>query len=90
MSKIFVRERRNVSEGEGRPRWEIVAVSGLDLKVYHSHVRKSELERLAEELSATLVYLPAGEGSGPGGGGGQKRRKKKHDDEDDQRPADDD
>jgi hypothetical protein len=62
MSKLFVRERAHVAEGDGVPRFEIVAVSGLDLKVYHSHVRKSEVEALAADTGASIVYLPRGEG----------------------------
>jgi hypothetical protein len=61
MSKIFVRERRHIGQGAGRPRFAIVAVEGADLKVYAPHVRKAELEKLAEALSAEVVYLPRGE-----------------------------
>ncbi len=64
MSKLFVRERANVGEGDGVPRFEIVAVSGVDLRVYHSHVRKAEVEALATDIGASIVYLPRGEGSG--------------------------
>ena len=62
MSKLFVRERAHVAEGDGVPRFEIVAVSGVDLRVYHSHVRKSEVEALATEIEASIVYLPRGQG----------------------------
>lgn len=61
MSKIFVRERRHIGQGAGRPRFAIVAVEGADLKVYAPHIRKAELEKLAEELQAQIVYLPRGE-----------------------------
>ncbi len=64
MGKLYVRERTNIGQGMGRPRFAIVAVSGLDLKVYHSHVRKSELEKLSEDLGAEIVYLPRGDGPG--------------------------
>jgi hypothetical protein len=77
MGKIYVRERRNVGQGAGVPRFEIVAVSGVDLKVYHSHIRKGEVEHIAADLSAEIVYLPRGEGEGGGKGeraGGRKRR----------------
>lgn len=68
MAKIYLRERRNVDKGAGRPRFEIVAVSGVDLKVYHSHVRKVEAETIAADLGAELIYLPRGEGEGEGNG----------------------
>ncbi len=70
MAKIYLRERRHVDKGEGRPRFEIVAVSGVDLKVYHTHVRRAEAEAIASDLQAELVYLPRGEGSGEGDGQG--------------------
>jgi hypothetical protein len=66
MSKIFVRERRKVGEGAGTPRFEIVAVTGVDLKVYHSHIRKVEIEKIAADTNAEIVYLPRGEGDGQG------------------------
>jgi hypothetical protein len=77
MSRIFVRERSNVGEGAGRPRFAVVAVEGTDLKVYHTHLRKSELEKLAAEVGAEIVYLPRGEhaeGEQPGSKRGVGRR----------------
>ena len=64
MSKIFVRERRHIGQGAGRPRFAIVAVEGVDLKVYAPHIRKAELEKLAEAVAAEVVYLPRGEKAG--------------------------
>ena len=61
MSKIFVRERRHVGEGAGRPRFAVVAAQDADLHFYHTFVRRSELEKLAQELGAEIVYLPRGE-----------------------------
>jgi len=61
MSKIFVRERTRIRKGSGRPRFAIVATEGLDMKFYASHIRKLELEKLAEELQAEVIYLPRGE-----------------------------
>jgi len=61
MAKIFVRSRRHVGRGAGRPRFAIVAVEGVDLKIYHSRIRKSELETIAEQVGAEIVYLPRGE-----------------------------
>lgn len=80
MSKIFVRERREIGPGAGMPRYAIVAASGTDLRVYARHIRKAELEKLASEISAEIVYLPRGEHAEEeeqgrrGGGHGRGRR----------------
>ena len=85
MSKIFVRERINIGRGAGKPRLAIVAVEGLDMKVYHTHVRRSELEKMAADLQAEIVYLPRSGGSeederqeGGGQHGGGKGRRHRH------------
>jgi hypothetical protein len=76
MSKIFVRHRRNVGQGAGRPRFAIVAVQGADLKVFKTRVRRAELEKIAAELEAEIVYLPRGESEdGPEEEGGKGRRR---------------
>jgi len=62
MSKIFVRERRKMEKGEKKPRLRIVGASG-DIKLYAKHIRKVELETIANETGAQVVYLP-GHGSG--------------------------
>lgn len=41
-SKIFVRERRKVDEGEKKPRFRVVGVSGGDIKIYVKHMRKKD------------------------------------------------
>jgi hypothetical protein len=64
MSKIFVRERQNVGQGAGQPRFAVVAVEGTDMKIYTQHIRKIELEKLAEAVGAEIVYLPRGEKAG--------------------------
>jgi hypothetical protein len=78
MSKIFVRERHHIGEGAGQPRFAVVAVSGADLKIYTPHIRKVELEKLAEAVGAEVVYLPRGEQAGErleeDGGGKHGRR----------------
>ena len=61
MSKIFVRQRRHVGQGAGRPRFAIVAVQGADLKIFKTRVRQAELEKIAAETDAEIVYLPHGE-----------------------------
>lgn len=79
MAKIFVRERRHAGEGAGRPRFSIVAAQGTDLKVFKTRVRREELEKLATEVGAEIVYLPRGEfdedweGGERGRGGGRGR-----------------
>lgn len=56
-SKIFVRERRKVGEGEKKPRFRVVGVSGGDIKIYVKHMRKKELTEIANETGATVVFL---------------------------------
>jgi len=58
-AKIFVRERRKVEQGEKKPRFRIVGVSGSDLKIYLKHARKQELDQLAKSAGAEVVYLKA-------------------------------
>jgi hypothetical protein len=60
--KIFYRERRKVGEGEKKPRFKLVAVAGVDMKVYGKHLRKSELKQIAETVGAELVLLHGGKG----------------------------
>ncbi len=59
-AKIFVRERRKVEKGEKKPRYRLLGVSGLDLKVYAKHIRKKELDQLSEATGAEVVILKAG------------------------------
>lgn len=58
--KIFYRERRKVGTGEKKPRFRVVGVAGVDLKVFAKHLRKSELDHMAEEVGAELVPLRLG------------------------------
>lgn len=55
--QIFYRERMKVKEGTQTPRFRIVAVSGVDLKVYADHLRKKELQQIAKATKAELVAL---------------------------------
>ena len=57
--KIFVRERMQIGEGDKKPRFVVVGVQGLDLDIYVSHIRKSEIEQIAEETGAEVIYLKA-------------------------------
>ena len=81
MAKIFVRHRRHVGEGAGRPRFAVIAVEGVDLRLFRSRVRRAELEKIASEIGAEIVYLPRGEhseeemGEHEGGRGRRRRRK---------------
>lgn len=55
--QIFYRERTKAREGSRTPRFRIIAVSGIDLKVYGTHFRKKELEQIAKATGAELVAL---------------------------------
>lgn len=60
--KIFYRERGKVGKGEKKPRFRLVAIAGIDMKVYGKHLRKSELEQIAKAVDAKLILLEGGEG----------------------------
>lgn len=77
MTKIFVRERRHVGQGAGRPRFAVVAVVGADLKVYRNFLRQAELDKIAQEAGAEVVYLPRGEHTGEEGKGRGGRRRRR-------------
>ncbi len=77
MAKIFVRERARIGKGEGLPRFAVVGVEGSDLKFFQIHIRKSELDTIAQSVGAEVVMLPRGTGQGAGDGSGGGKRKKK-------------
>ncbi len=58
--KIFYRERTKIGKGEKKPRFRLVAVADVNLKIYGQHLRKSELDQIAEALGAELVLLESG------------------------------
>jgi hypothetical protein len=60
--KIFYRERGKVGKGEKKPRFRLVAVAGVNLKVHGKYLRKIELDQIAEILGAELILLKTGEG----------------------------
>ena len=60
--KIFYRERGKVGKGEKKPRFRLVAIADVNMKIYGKHLRKSELEQIAETMGAELVLLKGGEG----------------------------
>lgn len=55
--KIFYRERRKVKEGEKKPRYKLVAVAGAEVTFYGDHLRKKELEQIADQIGAELILL---------------------------------
>ena len=55
--KIYVRERIKIGEGVRQPRFIVLAVQGGDLRVYAHHFRKTELEQMAKDSGAELVFL---------------------------------
>lgn len=60
--KIYVRERQKVGTGVKQPRFRVVAVTaGAEekgqLKVEGTHFRKTELEQIATDTGAEIVYL---------------------------------
>jgi hypothetical protein len=77
MAKIFIRERNRVTKGEGLPRFAVVAVEGTDLQFFQMHVRRSELDTIAQSIGAEVVELPRGTGEdiGEGSGGGKRQKK---------------
>jgi uncharacterized protein YccT (UPF0319 family) len=54
---MFYRERREASEGDQTPRFNLVAVAGVDLKIHVKHMRKAEMEQIASAVGAELVEL---------------------------------
>lgn len=79
MNKIFVRHRRHVGQGAGRPRFAIVAVQGADVKIFKTRVRRAELEKMASEIGAEIVYLPRGEnGDEPDETGAGNKGRRRH------------
>jgi len=58
--KIFYRERGKIVDGAHQPRYILVAVADLNLKVYGQHLRMCELKHIAEEVGAELIHLRRG------------------------------
>ena len=65
---IFVRERRKIGKGEKKPRFRVVGVHDTRTKIYTDHLRKKELDQIAQHIGAQLVILYAEKGKGDGGG----------------------
>lgn len=60
MPTIFVRERRKIEAGEKKPRYRVVGVHDLNLRVYVEHIRKKELDQIATVTGAAVVILKGG------------------------------
>lgn len=61
-TKIYVRERVKVGSGVRQPKFRVVAVTGKEgdgthLKIEGTHFRKTELEEIAKDIGAEIVYL---------------------------------
>ena len=57
MLKIYVRERMKVREGAKQPMFRIVAITGGQVQIELTHFRKFELEQIAKDIGAEIVYL---------------------------------
>jgi hypothetical protein len=68
MARIFYRERVKVGEGDKQPRFAVVGVQGTDMTFFQFHLRKSELDAIAQAIGAELVMLPHGTGENAGKG----------------------
>ncbi|MCE5335661.1 MAG: hypothetical protein LLG06_13840 [Desulfobacteraceae bacterium] len=66
MPTIFVRERRKIEAGEKKPRYRVVGVHDLNLRVYVEHIRKMELDQIAATAGANVVILKGGDKEGKG------------------------
>lgn len=58
--KIFYRQRTKMKDGAHQPRYALVAVADLNLKVYGQHLRMSELKHIADSVGAELIELLRG------------------------------
>jgi len=57
MTTIYVRERQKVGEGVKQPKYRIVAVTGSDIRIEATHFRKLEIEQIAKDAGAKIVYF---------------------------------
>jgi hypothetical protein len=55
--KIYVRERQKVGEGVESPKYRIVAVTGGQIQIEATHFRKFEIELIAKDIKAEVVYM---------------------------------
>lgn len=55
--KIYVRERQKVGEGVRQPKYRVIAVTGGEVQIHATHFRKMELEVIAKEVGAEIVWM---------------------------------
>jgi predicted secreted protein len=55
--KIYVRERQKVGEGGESPKYRVVAVTGGEIQVEATHFRKFEIEQIAKDVGAEVVFM---------------------------------
>ncbi len=55
--RIYVRERQKVGEGGESPKFRIVAVTGGQLQIEATHFRKFEIEQIAKDIGAEVVFM---------------------------------
>jgi len=55
--KIYVRERQKVGEGARQPMFRVVAITGGQVQIQAIHYRKFEIEQIAKDVGAEVVYL---------------------------------
>jgi len=55
--KIYVRERQKVGEGVESPKYRVVAVTGGQLQIEATHFRKFEIELIAKDIKAEVVFM---------------------------------
>lgn len=58
--KIFYREREKYVDGSKTPRFQLIGLLGVDMKIQGHHLRMSELKFISEAAGAELVRLPRG------------------------------
>jgi hypothetical protein len=73
-TKIYARERQKVSDGVRQPKYRIAAIVSDDekkpsIKINATHFRKKELELIAADIRAEIVYLE----TDPDGEHGQRK-----------------
>lgn len=57
MMKLYVRERQKIGEGVKQPKYRIVAVTGGEIQIEATHFRKVEIEQIAKDVGAQVVYM---------------------------------